>query len=56
MLYAQLDSFTFFMTTFFAKTVTEGIRFGHYTPSMIASEAALRISSKKFKIKFIHQG
>ena len=34
----------------------EGIRYGHYTPSMIASEDVLRASSKKSKIKLIPQG
>ena len=53
MLYAQRDSFIFFMTTLLAKTVTEGIGYGHYTPSMIASEVVLRASSKKSKIKLI---
>ena len=60
MLYDQLDSFTFFMTTLMAKTVMEGIwslyPYGHYTPSMIASELVLRSSSKKSKIKLIPQG
>ena len=56
MLYDQLDSFTFFMTTLMVKTVMEGIGYGHYTPSMIASELVLRSSSKKSKIKLIPQG
>ena len=47
MLYAQLDSFTFFMITLLAKTVTEGIGFSHYTSSMVASEVVLRTLSKK---------
>ena len=51
MLYDQLDSFTFFMTTLMAKTVMEGIGYGHYTPSMIASELVLRSSSKKSQDK-----
>ena len=55
MLYAQLDSFTFFMKTLLAKMVTEGIGYGHYTSSMIASEVALKTSSKKSKIKLIPQ-
>ena len=52
MLYAQLDSFTFFMTKV-VKTVKEWIGYGHHTPSMIASEVVLRTSSKKSKIKLI---
>ena len=50
-LYAQLDSFIFFMTTLLVKAVTEGIRYDHYTPSMIASKVVLRTSSKKSRIK-----
>ena len=46
MLYAQLNSFTVFMTTLLAKTVTEGIGYGHYTPSMTASKVVLRTSGK----------
>ena len=45
--------FYVFMTTLLAKTVTKGFGFGHYTPPMIASEAVLRFSSKKCKIKLI---
>ena len=56
MLYAQLDSFIFFMTTLLAKMVTEGIGYDHYTPSMIASKVVLRMSSKKSRIKPISQG
>ena len=32
MLYAQVESFTIFMTTLLAKTVMEGIGYGHYIP------------------------
>ena len=53
MLYAQLDSFIFFMTTLLAKTVSEGIGYDHYTPSVIASKVVLRTSSKKSRINLL---
>ena len=44
------------MTTLLPKTVTEGIGYGHYTPSMTASKVVLRTSGKESKTKLIPQG
>ena len=48
--------FYIFYDNFIDQNSLGRIVYGHYTPSMIASEVVLRTSSKKSKIKLIPQG
>ena len=48
--------FYIFYDNFIDQNSLGRIVYGHYTPSVIASEVVLRTSSKKSKIKLIPQG